>query len=136
MVPRLAVWGAQAGASDRLRPALLRALLPPPGGLLVAAHNNGPGYSVEDEARISERVSLKRRAEPHEFFLAVDPDDYERIARGPYNVVLQQNAKGEDDGSLSRLAARRGVRYVNLEVGAGKTEIQKEMLAWLESALP
>ena len=35
-------------------------------------------------------------------------------------VVLQSGLKGEEDGSLSRTCARLGVRYVNLEVGAGK----------------
>jgi hypothetical protein len=46
--------------------------------------------------------------------------------------VLQKAAPKEDDGSLSRLAAARGVRYVNLEVGLGHAGRQKEMLDWIE----
>ena len=46
--------------------------------------------------------------------------------------MLQQKAPPTDDGSLSRLAAARGRRYVNLEVGLGQTDRQKEMLDWLE----
>jgi hypothetical protein len=47
-------------------------------------------------------------------------------------VVLQRSAPKEDDGSLSRLAARRGVRYINLEVTLGERAKQEEMLGWLE----
>ena len=121
---------------DGERPEVLRALLPPAGGVLIAAHNNGPGYSVETERPLSQAESLPRLAEPHEFFLCTDRKDYAANARGPYNVVLQSNASGEDDGSLSRLCASRAIRYVNLEVAHGKLETQKEMLQWLLKALP
>jgi hypothetical protein len=46
--------------------------------------------------------------------------------------VLRQHAPREDDGSLSRLAAARDVRYVNLEVGLGHSNRQREMMRWLE----
>lgn len=121
---------------DAERPRLLAALLPPPGGVLIALHNNGPGYSVATERPISQAASLPRPAQPHEFFLATDPRDYEALARGPYNVVLQSNAAGEDDGSLSRLCAARRIRYVNLEVAHGQLDTQKQMLEWLLKALP
>jgi hypothetical protein len=121
---------------DNERPHLLAALLPPGGELLFAVHNNSQGYSVEDEIPISQRTSLPRRAEPHEFFLATDPRDYQRLAAGPYNVVLQNDPAGPDDGSLSRLCAKRGVRYVNLEVASGKLAVQREMMEWLENTLP
>ncbi|MBI5280105.1 MAG: hypothetical protein HY858_00380 [Candidatus Solibacter usitatus] len=121
---------------DGARPKLVKALLPPKRGLLFALHNNARGYSVEDEVGISQAASLPRRGEPHEFFLATDGRDYKLLSQGPYNVVLQSAPEGEDDGSMSRLCARLGVRYVNLEVGTGKLERQKEMMDWLEKALP
>jgi hypothetical protein len=46
-------------------------------------------------------------------------------------VVLQNSAPPDDDGSLSRLAGKQGVRYCNLEVALGKEAIQREMLDWL-----
>jgi hypothetical protein len=121
---------------DRRRGDLLRALLPPRGGLLIAVHNNASGYSVKSEAPISNRVSLPRPDSPHEFFLATHPEDFAILAQGPYNCVLQSDAGGDDDGSLSRLCARLGVRYVNLEVGLGKRDVQAEMLEWLDRQLP
>ena len=121
---------------DRERPRLLERLLPEKGGLLVSAHNNSEGYSVEDEVASSDRLHLPRRREPHEFFLATSESDFKKLAQGPYNVVLQSGQKGEEDGSLSRTCARLGVRYVNLEVGSGKLAMQIEMLGFLEKALP
>ena len=121
---------------DRNRPKLLHALLPPQNGLLVALHNNARGYSMQDEIPISDRTALNAPNHPHEFMLCTDPADFELLARGPYNVLLQNTGPKEDDGSLSRLTARQGVRYVNIEAGIGKLQEQRDMLAFLESVLP
>jgi hypothetical protein len=121
---------------DRGREKLVRAFTPPKGGLMIALHNNGQGYSVADEAPISDQTSLREPGNPHAFFLCTDPRDFELLKTSPYNAVLQQHGPKQDDGSLSRLAAARGFRYVNLEVGAGHPERQREMLYWLEWFLP
>jgi hypothetical protein len=121
---------------DRGRGRLISALLPPQGGLLIAVHNNSEGYSVRDEISISDKVSLPEEGHPHEFFLCTQAADYEKLAASPYNVVLQNSAPPDDDGSLSRLAAQRGVRYVNLECALGNSEKQREMLEWADSRLP
>jgi hypothetical protein len=116
----------------RGREKLLRALTPPKGGLTIALHNNASGYSVAAEVPISDQTSLRQPGNPHAFFLCTDPRDFEILKTSPYNVVLQQHAPPRDDGSLSRLAAARGFRYVNLEVTAGQADRQREMLNWLE----
>lgn len=121
---------------DARRHQLLDAILPPPGGLLIALHNNARGYSVETEAPISNRVHLPAPSTPRDFFLAAAESDFNLIARGPYNAVLQSEAKGDDDGSLSRLCASRGIRYVNLECALGRCAAQREMLQWLDRLLP
>jgi hypothetical protein len=120
---------------DRGRDRLLKAILPPRGGLLVVLHNNSSGYSVKDELEISDQTSLRQPDDPHAFFLCTNPDDYRILSTSPYNVVLQQHGPKDDDGSLSRLAAKRGIRYANLEVALGKAEQQREMLEWLERNL-
>jgi hypothetical protein len=117
---------------DRGRPKLVRALTPPPGGLTFALHNNSEGYSVTEEVPISDQTSLREPRNPHAFFLCTDPRDFDILKTSPYNVVLQQRAPSTDDGSLSRLAAASGFRYVNLEVALGQTERQREMVWWLE----
>jgi hypothetical protein len=49
--------------------------------------------------------------------------------------VLQNRAPKVDDGSLSRLAAREGFRYVNIEVGMGRRAEQQRLLQWVDSTL-
>jgi hypothetical protein len=120
---------------DRGRVKLVDHLFPPPDGRLVALHNNAQGYSVKAEVESSDLVSLKDPDHPHEFFLCTDEGDYAIMATSPYNVVLQRKGPKDDDGSLSRLAAKRGVRYINLEVALGERAKQVEMLGWLEKHL-
>ena len=120
---------------DHERKPLLKVLTPPKGGLLFAVHNNARGYSVREEVEISNATSLKDASNPHEFFLVTDPADYGVLAESSFNVVLQNAPKGPDDGSMSRLMASRGIRYVNLEVGIGKRERQREMMEWAEAKL-
>jgi hypothetical protein len=119
-------------ALERDRHKFLKAIRPPKGGRIVALHNNSNGYSVESEVAISDKTSLKDASNPHEFFLATDPRDFEVLAKSPFNVVLQDTGPKDDDGSLSRLATKLGIRYINLECGLGKIDRQRELLAWLE----
>ena len=120
---------------DRDRPAFVNAALPPKGGLMVALHNNSASYSVENEIPISDKVSLADKEHPHEFILATNQADFERLARGKWNVVLQKTVL-QDDGSFSGLSARLGLRYCNIEAGIGNFNKQKEMLLFLEEILP
>jgi len=133
-------WPAEAhvqsalGLLEKDRHKFLDKILPTPGGLLIVLHNNGAGYSVKDELP-GEAASLPDKEHPHEFMLTTQWEDFERLKRSPFNVVLQ--TQGEpDDGSLSRRCARMGVRYVNIEAGLGQYERQKEMLNWIEQNLP
>jgi hypothetical protein len=120
---------------ERERPALIEALLPPAGGLMIALHNNGSGYSVHSETPISDRVALTDPEHPHEFLLATDSADFAKLAASPFNAVLQNAAPRDDDGSFSRLAARRKSRYVNIEARAGNLDGQRRMLEWVEGRL-
>jgi hypothetical protein len=119
---------------DDERGKLLHHLLPPRDGRLFALHNNRD-YSVQDELAASNRTSIKQPALPRNFFLCTDPRDYETLQQSPYNVVLQTDPE-PDDGSLSRLCARRGIRYINLECAIGEYDAQMERVQWLDQHLP
>jgi hypothetical protein len=121
-----------AQALEKERHKFLKAIQPPKGGRIVALHNNSNGYSVESEIAISDKTSLKDANNPHEFFLATNPEDYAKLSESPFNVVLQNTGPRDDDGSLSRLATKLGIRYVNLECALGKLDRQRELLGWLE----
>jgi hypothetical protein len=118
---------------DRQRPALIRRLIPHHRSRLVALHNNR-GYSVRDEIAASDRTSIKEPDLPGHFFLCTSPADFEILQTSPYNVVLQSKPE-PDDGSLSRLSARLGFRYINLECVLGEGAAQVERLDWLERNL-
>ena len=79
---------------------------------------------------------LAEPGRPREFFLCTDARDFAILRKSPYNVVLQNRKPTVDDGSLSRLAAARGFRYVNLECAIGETEAQTARVRWLEDHLP
>lgn len=121
---------------DKHRVEIFTAVLPQQGGLLVAMHNNSQGYSLEEEIAVSDSVSLPRRAEPHEFMLTTSQEDFEILAKSPFNVVLQKAVIEGDDGSLSRFCASKRIRYVNIEAHLGKVDEQTAMLTWLEEQLP
>jgi hypothetical protein len=120
---------------DDGREKLLRTLLPGGRRLTIALHNNSERYSVNSELDLSEQASLKDPTDPHAFFLCTDPRDFQALAESAYNVVLQRYVRAPDDGSLSRRAAARYARYVNLEVRLGDAEKQREMLEWAEARL-
>ena len=120
----------------RDRSDFLDAILPRNGRLMVALHNNSAAYSVDDEVPISDAVALNDAANPHEFMLCTIASDFQLLAKSPFNVVLQNTAPREDDGSLSRVAAARGIRYVNIEAAHGNAPAQQRMLDWLERELP
>jgi len=119
---------------DEKRENLLRHLTPPKGSRMFAMHNNR-NYSVQDELADSDQTSIRQPDQPRNFFLCTNPKDYEILSQSPYNVVLQSNPD-PDDGSLSRLAARRGFRYINLECAIGAYEAQQERVRWLDDHLP
>lgn len=121
---------------ERGRRKFLKAILPKEGGLLIALHNNGPGYSVHTEVPISDEVSLADPENPREFMLAVNRADFDILKTSPFNVVLQDKAPPDDDGSLSRLCTVLGVRYVNIEARLGNLEGQRRMLDFIETKLP
>jgi hypothetical protein len=120
---------------DDDREKFLRRILPVSGGLIIALHNNGPAYSVKDEVSISNAVALNDAQHPDEFMLCSAAPDFAVLANSPFNALLQDRPQGEDDGSLSRLCAARGIRYVNIEAAHGNREGQKRMLDWAEFAL-
>jgi hypothetical protein len=113
-----------------------------PEAVVVTLHNNTPdrysalSYAPGGEyARDAEAVHLEDGADPDDFFFVTDRAHYETLAAEGFNVVLQDNARVTDDGSLSVWAAREGVPYVNVEAEHGHLEEQVRMLEALARVL-
>jgi len=117
------------------RDAFLDQIFPKNGGLLVALHNNSKGYSIINEVPISDKVSIKPDQSPQNFYLCTNANDFDVLARSPFNVALQEKLPKEDNGSLSWAAVRQDVRYVNIETQLGWLSLQKKMLNYLEDHL-
>ncbi len=103
--------------------------------LAVTLHNNDDqGYSAASYskggvyANDALKVHLEPDADPDDFFFLTDGRLYELLRDRHFNVVLQDNEHVTDDGSLSVLAGRRGIPYINVESEKGHLQQQLKML--------
>jgi hypothetical protein len=103
--------------------------------LVATLHNNGDqGYSAVNYtkgaiyATDALKVYLDRDADPDDFFFVTDLGLFEFFQGRSFNVVLQDNENVTDDGSLSVLAGRRGIPYINVEAEEKHLQQQLEML--------
>jgi hypothetical protein len=126
---------ASLAALERDRPKFVKSILPGKGARMIAMHNNGEGYSINDEIPISDAVHQPDQDNPRDFMLFTNEQDFERIKTGKFNAVLQKTVRVQD-GSFSVLAIEQGIRYVNIEAAIGSLEKQRAMIAYLEQALP
>jgi hypothetical protein len=109
---------------------------------LITLHNNTEGeYSALSylpgggHARDAAAVHLPPEVSPDDFFFVTDRRLFDGLAREGFPVVLQDNTRMTDDGSLSVWAGHRGVPYVNVETKHGHRERQIEMLEALARVL-
>ena len=120
---------------DESRNIFLFNIFPSEGGLLIALLNYFRGYSVKDELTNSQLHSIKKDKNPRDFIICTDLKDYQKLKKGPYNVVLQNIIDEDNNGSLSWSALENGVRYVNIETRLGWLSQQRKMLKFVESSL-
>jgi hypothetical protein len=110
--------------------------------VLVALHNNGEGgLSINsylprgsEEAAAAE-VHVNAHRDPDDFFLVTDRGLFEGIKAKNYNVVLQDNDRAPDDGSLSVYCGQMGIPYANVEAQLGHLDEQIDMIKILISVI-
>ncbi len=113
---------------------------------IVALHNNSNGsYSLEsyeqggEYAKEAKAVYRNPKMDTDDFFFVTTEDFFGALKARGLNVVLQDNEAVTDDGSLSVLAAKQGVPYVNAEAeedgAVGHDTVQAAMLRILEKVL-
>ena len=107
-----------------------------PGSTVVAIHNNTDGYdddgqggkgtiSIHRYQKLMERGAAfikdmhLGRGDEDDLFFITSPDDFAAMKAAGWHVILQHpqvaDLEDEDDGSLSVLAEKRGLRYINIE---------------------
>ena len=109
---------------------------------VIALHNNTPGmYSALSYAdggpyaRDAEDVFIRGGSDPDDFFFVTERLVFDALKRRGYNVVLQDNRRVTDDGSLSVYCGKANVRYVNVEADNGHLKEQTQMILDLKSIL-
>lgn len=125
-------------AVEELRDLLLSAIDIDNRQHVVAIHNNtNLNYSVisysdnHDLVREAYRYRIKEKQDPDNFFFVTDPNLYDVLWLGNYNLVQQNNEMMTDDGSLSVYCAQMDKSYVNVEVEHGNIEENLQMLYYL-----
>ncbi len=103
--------------------------------LIIALHNATPGpfsvasflpgaYLGSDAAA----VAVSPRCDPYDFIFVTEPVHFEYLKGRDLNVVLQDNQRVTDDGSLSVHFARLGIPYLNVEAEMKNLSAQIAML--------
>ena len=110
-------------------------LIPSPATTLIALHNNGDGeFSINsykrhhENAKDAVNINISTSHDPDNFFLTTNSIIFFGLKAAGYNIVLQNNKKPTDDGSLSVYYGRNKRSYVNVEAESGKLNEQSEML--------
>lgn len=122
--------------ADQFLPLLIEPRTPAQG--LIAVHNNGtsPRSDFSFETFVNSRgyfpgveaMHYRRSHSPFNLFVVTDRADYEELVRRGLNVVLENSHLASDDGSLSVLCGKEGIRYANVETRMGEIDKQVEML--------
>jgi hypothetical protein len=114
----------------------------PKADVVVAVHNNSEGgLSIKSyQPRGSEEpaageVYADPGRDPDDFFLVTHRGLFEALKAKKFNVVLQDNVRAPDDGSLSVYCGKEGIPYANVEAQIGHLDEQVAMLSALVVAI-
>lgn len=107
--------------------------------IMVTLHNNSEdGYSLnsylpgEIFEKDASRYYLNPALDPDDFYFVTEVEAFEFFKMENQNVVLQDNMKVTDDGSLSVYCSIRGIPYINVEAQEGHLGKQINMLEILQ----
>ncbi len=108
--------------------------------MIVTLHNNSDAnYSslsyLDEYKSDAADVFINPKLDPDDFYFVTTRELFEKFKALGYNTVLQNNATMTDDGSLSVLAGRQVIPYINVEAQHGHLDMQIAMLFDLVNAL-
>ena len=102
---------------------------------VIAVHNNTDGgYSITSyrqggsESAAAAEVSVTNDWDSDDFILVTNPAHFQALKNWRFNVVLQDNMRAPDDGSLSVYCGKAGIDYLNVEAEFGHAKQQEDML--------
>lgn len=101
---------------------------------LIAIHNNQDGnYSINSYKKGVHSKAVSKwyrnpKKDPDNFFIVNNAEMFRQIKRSGYNIILQNNSRAPDDGSLSIYYGKKNLVYVNIEAEQGNLNEQTKML--------
>jgi hypothetical protein len=108
--------------------------------IIVTLHNNTENnYSILSYAQGGEYetdaadIYINKNQDSDDFFYVTQDDYFNKIKKKAFNVLLQDNTKVTDDGSLSVFCGNKHIRYINIEAQKGHLKQQEEMIMALQS---
>jgi len=104
---------------------------------IIAVHNNTEAdFSLTHylESRTGQ-VYKNPLQDEDDFFITTDSVLFNQLKEKNFNVVLEDGAKINDDGSLSVYCSQKGIPYINVEAEHGHLEEQERMLRALLQVL-
>lgn len=101
--------------------------------IIITLHNNSDeNYSslsyLNEYKTDAAAVFINPARDADDFFFVTTYELFDKFRSLGYNTVLQNNTTMTDDGSLSVLAGRQGVPYINVEAQHGHLDAQVEMI--------
>lgn len=110
-------------------------LIPKNSFCVIALHNNtNNDFSVQDylpgkeKATDASQINIGTGKDADDFFLTTDSLLFQLLSAQDYNIILQDNQKATQDGSLSVYFGEKNIRYINCETEHGKLKQYEEML--------
>ncbi|UKN01621.1 hypothetical protein K6119_18015 [Paracrocinitomix mangrovi] len=110
--------------------------------VVIAMHNNTDvNYSIKsylpggDEAKNTDQVYVNPEMDPDDFIYTTELDFYLKLKDKNINVILQDNKRFVNDGSLSVYCGVNGIPYINIEAQKGHFEEQLELIKAVLSIL-
>jgi len=102
---------------------------------VVAVHNNTDvAYSIKsyepggDEYQNTKEVYVNSEMDPDDFIYTTEKKFYDAFKSRGINVILQDNQKYVNDGSLSVYCGKRGIPYINIETQKGHFDAQMHLI--------
>jgi hypothetical protein len=102
--------------------------------VVIAMHNNTDvNYSIKsyqkggDESENTKKVHVSEDWDADDFIYTTVDEYYEKFKAAGLNVILQDNDKCINDGSLSVWCGQRNIPYINIEAQKGHFEEQMKL---------
>ena len=119
--------------AQKFSAALLKLI--PKDGIVIALHNNTDlNYSILSYTRdpflkqSAKAFHRNKTLDTDNFFITTDSSLFHLLKRKNFNVILQNNTKAYEDGSLSVYMGKISRTYVNVEAQHGHLQEQTRML--------